>query len=134
MIDGIEDDPLGLVSSQTLKWSLNLISNGTMMIMMGKVLSNRMIDVRTSNNKLIDQCVRNLYEELPKRHVFAALDRKALYDHVIKVHRKNQKAAAQGVYTPSPFKIVLMMLMRGLTYEAAIEHLLVIKENVAMIF
>ena len=84
------DDILGLTFSQLLKWELNLVSNSTM-VLMGKVSGNRMIDLRTSNNKLIDRCMRLIHEVWASRHPAESLDDKALYELIIQVYERNRE-------------------------------------------
>ena len=61
LLDEVPFDHLGLVETLLLKQILNLISNGSM-VLTGKVYGNRMIDVRASNQKLIDRSLRLIKE------------------------------------------------------------------------
>ena len=131
MIDGFRNDPMKLTSSLMLKWSCNLISNGTM-ILMGKVLDNRMIDVRPSNNKLIDRCMRNINAWWYKRHQ-VLLPREYIYEQVIHVYERQKKDFALGNYSPSTMKIVLTMLEKKCVYERAIVILQGIHEKLSLL-
>ena len=124
-----EDDLLGLTFSQLLKWELNLISNSAM-VLMGKVSGNRMIDLRTSNNKLIDRCMRLIHERWNARHPHETLDNSALYDLIIQVYEKQKVYQERGEYTPSTLKMVLVMLEKQCTFEEAIIFLRDINENI----
>ncbi len=128
-----EDDPLGIIFSQLLKWQLNLISNGTM-ILMGKVSGNRMIDLRTSNNKLIDRCMRLIHEQWSLHHPDEPLDDRKLYEMIIDVYTKQKGNQEQGEYTPSTLKLVLAMLEKRSSFEEATHLLREIGENIDQLY
>ena len=132
-VDGIEDDSLELTSSQTLKWTLNLLSNGSM-ILMGKVLGNRMIDVRTSNNKLIDRCMRLVNEIWKKFRPGNELNQKELYELLLSIYDKQKSCQEQGEYTPSTLKIVLAMLEKKCSFEDAVFELGQNQESIDSLF
>ncbi len=124
-----EDDLLGLTFSQLLKWMLNLISNSTM-VEVGKVSGNRMIDLRTSNNKLIDRCMRLIHEKWKDRHLLENLDDQALYEQIIQVYEMQKEYQERGEYTPSTLKMILAMLEKNCSFEEAISFLRDIDENI----
>jgi N-acetylmuramic acid 6-phosphate etherase len=127
-----EDDILGLTFSQLLKWKLNLISNATM-ILMRKVSGNRMIDLRTSNNKLIDRCMRLLHEQWSIRHPDEKLDEPALYRTILDVYNQQKKYQDRGEYSPGTLKIVYTMLEKKCSMEEAIIILRDKDENIDQI-
>ena len=57
---------MGIIATMTLKQTLNLVSNGSM-ILMAKVDGNKMIDVAASNNKLIDRTIRLVQQSVARR-------------------------------------------------------------------
>ncbi len=133
VIDGIKDDPLGLTSSQALKMALNLFSNATMTVL-GKVFCGRMIDVRTSNNKLIDRCIRNIcYVWRISNPSASSLSRENLYGLVIEAYEREKEANLMGKYTPSPLKVVFTMLQKKCNYPRAIIYLQDVQENIGLL-
>jgi hypothetical protein len=109
VIENVPCDPIGLIDTVILKQTLNLISNGSM-ILMNKILGNQMIDVRASNNKLIDRCIR-LIKRIWNEYQHSAAPRdKELYYYVAHVSTMKNLYEEQNVYTPSVVKIVLAML------------------------
>lgn len=109
IMEDIPQDPIGISETIILKQTLNLISNGSM-ILMNKVHGNQMIDVRASNNKLIDRCIRltkgiwNEYRSDPLP------SDKNLYHFVAHVSALKKSYEKKGIYTPSVVKIMLAML------------------------
>ncbi len=102
-------DSIGFAETIILKQTLNLISNGSM-ILMNKVNGNRMIDVRASNNKLIDRCMRLIKDIWADNHDQFSLTDKELYHYVVHVSALKKQDEEKGIYTPSIVKIVLAMI------------------------
>jgi N-acetylmuramic acid 6-phosphate etherase len=107
VFENISPDPL--LQTLLLKQTLNLISNGAM-INMGKVHGNQMIDVRASNNKLIDRCMRLTQAIWNESHPEETLDRATLYNLILSIQEKKQEREAAGLYTASVVKIALLTL------------------------
>ncbi len=109
LFDQIPFDRLGLVETVMLKQVLNLISNGSM-VLMNKVHGNRMIDVRTSNRKLIDRTGRLIQEIWKDSGCPFVLSGRELYHWIAYVSAFKNQYADLGVYTPSVVKIILALL------------------------
>jgi N-acetylmuramic acid 6-phosphate etherase len=109
IMENTPSDSMGFTETIILKQVLNLISNSSM-VLMNKVHGNQMIDVRASNKKLIDRCIRlikDIWREYqPDRNV----DDKLLYHYVAHVSAIKKSNEEEGIYTPSVVKIVLAML------------------------
>lgn len=133
LIDNFRDDPQRLTSHQTLKWQCNLISNGAM-IMMGKVIGNRMIDLRTSNNKLIDRCMRIIQEAWTALGMQEQLDEEQLYCHILTVYEQQKTYQDRGEYVPSTSKMVLTMLLKDCSFEEAAHLLGTYGENIDRLY
>ncbi len=108
ILEDIPDDPLGLMETLVLKQVLNLISNGSM-ILMHKVHGNLMIDVQASNNKLIDRCTRLIKKIAFEHQLECTLSDQDLYHYVAHVSAI-KKACASDKYTPPIIKMVLAMI------------------------
>ena len=109
VVDQIPSDSLGIAETILLKQILQLISNGSMLLM-NKVHGNQMIDVSASNNKLRGRCLRlvkNIWNEYHPQHIPA--DR-VLYWYIAQVSILKTSYAEKGLYTPSITKIILTML------------------------
>ena len=102
-------DPVGFSETIVLKQVLNLISNASM-VLMNKVHGNQMIDVRASNNKLIDRCSRLIKGIWSEYHSDFPLSDRDLYHYVAHVSAMKKSYSEKGIYTPSVVKIVLAML------------------------
>ena len=109
LIDQIPNDAMGLSETIILKQALNLISNGSM-VLMNKVHGNQMIDVRASNKKLIDRCIRLIREIWSEYDNCLGFSNKNLYHYVAHVSAIKKSYDEKGIYTPSVVKIVLAML------------------------
>lgn len=109
VLENVPHDAMGLSETIILKQTLNLISNGSM-VLMNKVHGNQMIDVRASNKKLIDRCIRLIKEIWKEYSSSAVLSNKELYHYVAHVSAIKKAYEEKGVYTPSVVKIVLAML------------------------
>lgn len=114
VIENVPTDKVGLSETLLLKQILNLISNGSM-VMMNKVHGNRMIDVRASNKKLIDRCIRLIKSIWSDFHPDSKLDNEQLYNFIAHVDAKKKNAFSYCSYTPSVVKIVLAMLALNMT-------------------
>ena len=112
LLEEVPSDSLGLVETVLLKQILNLISNGSM-ILMNKVHGNRMIDVRASNQKLIDRSSRLIQEIWKDSGRSMLLSDRELYHWIAHVSALKKNYAEAGTYTPSVVKIVLAMLHLG---------------------
>ncbi len=104
-IEEVPEDGIGITETIALKQVLNLISNGSMLLM-NKVLGNQMIDVRASNQKLIDRCLRLTKENVKQ----CKLSDKELYHTIVHVNELMKSSNENGIYTPAIVKIVLTML------------------------
>jgi len=129
----IASDKTGLVSTLVLKQILNLISNGTM-ILLGKVDGNQMIDVRTSNHKLIDRASR-LVQDIFRRHAPERIVPEPLVRELLfYIREKTKLREEQGLYTSSPVKVAVTMIYRGLSFEEAVEFLCLHQEIIEEVF
>jgi N-acetylmuramic acid 6-phosphate etherase len=109
VIEDIPYEPFGIAETLALKQILQLISNGSM-ILMNKVHGNQMIDVKASNNKLKGRCLRlikGIWNEFDRQHT--PTDRE-LYWYITHVLSQKTSYEDRGMYTPSIVKIILTML------------------------
>ncbi len=109
IMENTPSDAIGLIETIMLKQVLNIISNSAM-VLMNKVHGNQMIDVRASNKKLIDRCMRLIKTIWMGDQPYPTIDNKLLYHHVAHVSAMKRSYEEQGIYTPSVVKIVLAML------------------------
>lgn len=109
LLEEVPFDHLGIVETLLLKQILNLISNGSM-ILTGKVHGNRMIDVRASNQKLIDRSLRLIKEIWGDFQRPLPLSDKELYHYIAHICALKKAYTNSGIYTPSVVKIVLGLL------------------------
>ncbi|MES2122737.1 MAG: SIS domain-containing protein [Chlamydiota bacterium] len=124
-IENVPHDPLGIAETIVTKQTLNLISNASM-VLMNKVLGNRMIDVRASNRKLIDRSMRLIKEIWNGDY---SLTDEQLYHLVAHVGTLKEDYEERGIYTPSVVKIILAMLALNKTHEQFQEVLDYLREN-----
>lgn len=125
VIENTPSDAIGLIETIILKQTLNLISNSSM-ILMNKVHGNQMIDVRASNKKLIDRCMRLIKGIWTEYQLDNLPSDKFLYHSVAHVSAIKKSYEAQGIYTPSVVKIVLAMLALKKTpanFQEVVEYL-----------
>lgn len=108
-LEDVPFDHIGFVETIILKQTLNLISNGSM-VLMNKVHGNRMIDVRASNHKLIDRCMRLVKDIWSDYRTSFGVSDKDLYHYIAHVSTLKKSYEEQGIYTPSIVKILLAML------------------------
>ena len=80
------------------------------MILTNKVHGNQMIDVRASNNKLIDRCIRLTKEIWSEYRSDPVPSDKILYHYIAHVNALKKSYEKKGIYTPSVVKIMLAML------------------------
>ncbi len=133
IIPDIPSDPLGVIRTLTLKQVLNLISNGAM-IGMNKVYGNIMIDVRPSNNKLIDRSIRIIQEIHSGHHKGATYSYDVLFHYVTRALKYKELAELQlGKHVPSPAKLVLTMLEKQCDVEKSVALLKINNENIELI-
>jgi N-acetylmuramic acid 6-phosphate (MurNAc-6-P) etherase/N-acetylglucosamine kinase-like BadF-type ATPase len=126
-LEQVPSDSMGLVETMVLKQVLNLISNGSM-IQVNKVYGNQMIDVRASNHKLIDRCMR-LVKDIWKG---PPLNDRDLYYLIVQVQAIKKAKEEQGIYSPSIVKIVLAMLYfnkRPEQFQESVDFLLEMNER-----
>ncbi len=116
LMEHVPQDSMGLAETLILKQTLNLISNGSM-ILTNKVHGNQMIDVRASNNKLIDRCIRLTKGIWSEYRSDPAPSDKILYHYIAHVSAMKKSYEKQGIYTPSVVKILLAMLSLNKTPE-----------------
>ncbi len=109
IIENTPSDAIGFTETIILKQILNLISNSSM-VLMNKVHGNQMIDVRASNKKLIDRCIRLIKDIWAEYQPDQLLDGKLLYHYIAHVSAIKKSYEGKGIYTPSVVKIVLAML------------------------
>jgi hypothetical protein len=109
IMENTPSDAMGLSETILLKQVLNLISNSSM-VLMNKVHGNQMIDVRASNKKLIDRCMRLIKDIWTEYQPDHSPDDRLLYHYVAHVSAIKKSYEDQGIYTPSVVKIVLAML------------------------
>lgn len=109
LLENVPYDAIGFSETILLKQILNLISNGSM-VLMNKVHGNQMIDVRASNKKLIDRCIRLVNGIWNEFHPNDELDNELLYNYIAHVSTEKKSYELRGAYTPSVVKIVLAML------------------------
>lgn len=108
-LDEVPSDHLGLVETLLLKQILNLISNGSM-VLTGKVHGNRMIDMRASNQKLIDRSLRLIKEIWGDFQRPMPLNDEELYHYIAHVSALKKDYTISGIYTPSIVKIILGLI------------------------
>lgn len=116
VMENIPADAMGFSETMVVKQVLNLISNSSM-VLMNKVHGNQMIDVRASNKKLIDRCIRLSKEIWNEYQPDCPLDDKTLYHYVAHVSAAKKCYEEKGIYTPSAVKLVLAMLALKKTPE-----------------
>ena len=109
VIEDVPSDALGISETIILKQVLNLISNSAM-ILMNKVHGNQMIDVRASNKKLIDRCIRLIKDIWAEYQPDIILDNKRIYHLIAHVSILKKSHEEKGIYTPAIVKIVLAMI------------------------
>lgn len=125
ILENVPQDVMGIAETLVLKQTLNLISNGSM-ILMNKVHGNQMIDVRASNKKLIDRCIRLIQEIWNEYQPDFPLNDKVLYHFVAHVSAIKKSYEEKGIYTPSVVKIVLAMISLKKTpdnFQEVVEYL-----------
>jgi len=132
-LENIPFDPLGILPTVALKITLNLLSNSSM-VLMNKISGNLMIDVRASNYKLIDRCMRLIQELWDESFPSQPLDEEILYTYVQCVYAEQKKRQDAGIYTPSLVKIVLNMLFNNQTLKDFEKTVQIIAENQERIF
>lgn len=134
IIPDLPEDPLHIVSSLTLKQTLNLITSGAM-IGMNKVHGNVVIDLSASNKRMIEQNIRILQEIYAQYlHKESQFDQELLYNSLARAeHYKTLAESQLGKYIPSPAKVVLTMLEKNLDVEKAVALLRMNNENMALI-
>lgn len=109
VIENIPFDALGFSETIMFKQILNLISNGSM-VLVNKIHGNQMIDMRASNNKLIDRCMRLVKGIWTEYYPTFPLSNKELYHYVAHVSVMKKSYEEKGIYTPSIVKIILAMV------------------------
>lgn len=117
VMENVPDDPMGITDTILKKQVLNLISNLSM-VLMNKVLGNQMIDVRASNNKLIDRVMRLIKDIWSQFNPALLISDDVLYHYVANVCEQKKDFENKGIYTPSVVKIVLAMLSEKKTPES----------------
>lgn len=116
VMENVPYDEIGFSETIILKQTLNLISNSSMTCV-NKIHGNQMIDVRASNKKLIDRCIRLVKEIWSEYQSEQPLSDKELYHYVAHVSAIKKSYEMKGVYTPSVVKVVLAMLSLKKTPE-----------------
>ncbi len=128
IVDNIPHDATGLIAAVTLKQVLNMISNGTM-ILMNKVDGNRMIDVNASNNKLIDRAIRLTHSVLGHHYGDINYDYATIESCMHEILMRKKEYEEKNRYTPSPVKLAITMLCRGVNFDDAVILLRECQEN-----
>jgi N-acetylmuramic acid 6-phosphate etherase len=131
VLDDLPQDAIGLIAAITLKQVLNMISNGTM-ILMNKVEGNQMIDVNASNNKLVDRAIR-LTQEVFAGYSAVTHEYENIAISMREILDKKKEYEVKNMYTPSPVKIAVAMLFRGVNFEDAVTLLHDYEENLERI-
>lgn len=132
IVENTPSDAIGFTETIVLKQILNLISNSSM-VLMNKVHGNQMIDVRASNNKLIDRCIRLIKDIWAEYQPGEPFGDKLLYHYVAHVSALKKSYDEKGIYTPSVVKIVLAMLAlkkSPASFQEVIEFLADNKERI----
>jgi len=119
ILDRLPHDATRLIASVGLKQILNMISNGSM-ILMNKVDGNQMIDVNAANNKLIDRAVRLAHNILTRYNSTAHYEYATIETCIHSVLKHKKLYEERDIYTPSPVKIAVTMLYRDLNFDEAI--------------
>lgn len=132
-LNGVETDPSGLAHTILLKQILNMISNGSM-ILMNKVDGNQMIDVNASNKKLVDRAVRLVQDIFSRYRGTSPFEYQLLEDTIKIICARKKEYEEKNAYTPSPVKIAITMLQRKMKFEEAIEFLNIHQENIEKVF
>jgi hypothetical protein len=128
VMEEVPYEPFGIAETITLKQILQLISNGSM-ILMDKVHGNQMIDVKASNNKLKSRCLRlikGIWNEFDQEH--SPTD-KALYWYISHVLSQKASYEDRGMYTPSTVKIVLTMLANNWDPDHFVQAVQLLHDN-----
>ena len=133
IVDGLQKDKSGIVETIVLKQLLNMISNGSM-IMMNKVFGNQMVDVKPSNKKLIDRSTRLVQDVFTSYQISFPLSSEELYSKIISISKKKNEYDLQNTYTPSVVKIAVTMIYKNLNFEDAIEFLNTNQEQLEKVF
>lgn len=120
-IENISPDILGINETIALKETLNLISNGSM-ILMKKVHGNQMIDVRASNMKLVDRSMRLIKEIWNSYDLPSNFSNEKLYRYVCQTQAlKTTYERQEHAQTPSVVKLVFTTLY--LDKAPSLDHL-----------
>ncbi|MCH9612726.1 MAG: N-acetylmuramic acid 6-phosphate etherase [Chlamydiia bacterium] len=123
-----------LVETIALKQMLNMISNSTM-ILMNKVDGDYMIDMKASNHKLTDRCIRLTQQTFFRRNIPLTWSYEELFDligHIMEI--KEHYESTRNEYTPSPMKIAVTMIQKGCSADEAIALLRLINEDLSILF
>jgi N-acetylmuramic acid 6-phosphate (MurNAc-6-P) etherase len=132
-LNNIKNDSFGLVHTIILKQVLNMISNGSM-ILMNKVDGNQMVDLNASNKKLIDRATRLVQDIFKRYHANTLLDYQQISATIELINTRKKEYDALNRYTPSPVKIAITMLHRNKTFEQAVDFLINNQENIEKVF
>lgn len=116
VLENIPSDEMGLSETLLLKQLLNLISNSSM-ILMNKVSGNLMIDMKASNNKLIDRSIRLVKRVAQDYNFDCPLSDKELYHKVIGITALSKAYAEKGRYVPSVVKMTVAMMVMEKTLQ-----------------
>ena len=129
----VSTDPLGILKTVALKQILNMISNSSM-VLMNKVDGNRMIDVKASNNKLIDRTMRLCCLILNRHHVYKEITPEDLYNLAISVEEEKNLRDELKLYTPSTVKLMVTILQKEVSVYEAIDYLMSHNESLEELF
>jgi len=132
-LPNIESDAAEIVTTVVLKQVLNMISNGSM-ILMNKVDGNQMIDVNASNNKLLDRAARLVLDIFKRYQKDDTPDYDSVFKTIIAVKELKKECEAKNMYTPSPVKITVTMMKRNLNFEHAVAFLHEHEEHIEQVF
>ena len=135
ILENTPSDVFGFTETIILKQILNLISNSSM-VLMNKVYGNQMIDLRASNKKLINRCMRLIKDIWAEYRSDSPPSDKLLYHYVAHVSAIKKSYEEKGFYTPSIVKIMLAMLALKKTpdhFQEIIKFLAAKQERIVLI-
>jgi N-acetylmuramic acid 6-phosphate (MurNAc-6-P) etherase len=132
-LEHVPNDERGLNLAIILKQVLNMISNGTM-VMMGRVDGNSMIACNATNNKLVDRASRLVSACFEQRKLTCSLEKHALEVLIKQIVQGKKRLEERGMGTPPPVTIAVTMILKSVDFEGALSLLAVSGNNLDAIF